>query len=317
MNQIYIFAGVYFTLAMSKTVSPIHDDFMATWTSKAETFPEASLFDLDIYLRDSFDAANCHAIRLIPEHIFLLSQATSCLILLTKFVGEQKMNTHCAAFLSQAHRSANCLIAIRLLLTNGLEETCRSVTRNFLESMDISMACLVNREFAARFFGDDHIEFDSLWKSDIAYGKIYEHLRIAGKWAGVSDDEIEVHIQNRKIHKTVLSSSVHGDNAGALRSMIPPLLGYPELISREPHGVISMHTADHIAFVVSETLKYISWILKILLSEDAPHEFDLPCEGANMQTFFAHFFALQDVYYRHDLPAGDDIVAPDYSPPHS
>lgn len=301
---------------MNKTVSLIQDDFVATWMSKIETFPEASLFDLDTYLQGAFDAASNEACRLIPDHIFLLGQAASCLILLTKFVGEPKMNTRIAAFLSQAHRSANCLIAIRLLLTYGLEETCRSVTRNFLESMDISIACLVDGEFATRFFGDDHIEFDSLWKSDIGYGKIYERLRVAGKWAGLPADEVEGHVQNRKAHKTVLSSSVHGDEAGAFRSMLPPVLGYPEMLSTEPHGVISVHTANHIAMVVGETLKYVSWVLKILLSEDEPPEFNLPREGANMQTFFAHFFAFQDIYYRHNLPDGDDIVAPDYSATH-
>lgn len=297
---------------MSTTVSIIQDDFMATWASEAKTFPEASLFDLDNYLRDSFGAASVQAIKLIPDHVFMLGQATSCLILLAKFVGEREMNARIAAFLSQAHRSANCLIAIRLLLMNGLEETCRPITRNFLESIDISLACIVDGDFATRFFGDDQIEFDSLWKSDIGYGKIYERLRIAGKWAGIPDEEIEGHIQHRKVHKTVLSSSVHGDAAGGLRSMLPPLLGYPEMLSTKPHGVISAHTANHMAMVIGEALKYASWVLKILMSKDAPSEFGLPREGRNMQTFLAHFLAFQDVYYRYELPDGNDIIAPDY-----
>lgn len=301
---------------MSNTASPIRDDFLDTWTAMTETFPEASLFDLDTYLRDSFGAASNETIRLVPDHVFLLGKAASCLILLTRFAGEWKINTRSTAFLVQAHRATNCLIAIRLLLTNGLEETCRSITRNFLESIDISIACLVDGEFATSFFGDNSIEFNSLWKSDIGCGKIYERLRIAGKWAGLPDDEIEGHIQSRKTYKTVLSSSVHGDDAGAFRSMAPPLLGYPEMLSSEPHGVISLHTANHIAMVIGEALKYVSWVLKILLSKDAPAEFDLPGEGANMQTFFAHFFTFQDVYHRHNLPDGDDIVAPDYSATH-
>lgn len=293
-------------------------EFLEIWNSRKESrFDDASLFDLDRYLTESFSAANKQAYELIPKHVFLLGQATSCLLLLSRFVGERKMATQCAAFLSQLHRSVNCLIAIRLLLTNGLEETSRSVTRNYLESLDVSLACLVDHEFSELLSGDDHGDFASLWKSSIGYGKIYEYVRTACQLAGLSDEETEEHIRYRKEQKTLLSSSVHSDDSGAFRSMVPPPLGYPGMVSTEPHGVISFHTANHAAAVISETLKYLSLVLKVLLSENAPNGFDLPRDGEHMQTFFAHFFAFQEIYHRHELPDGKEIVAPDFSAAHS
>jgi hypothetical protein len=133
---------------------------------------------------------------------------------------------------------------------------------------------------------------------------------MACQWAGLSEAETEEHIRSRKALKTTLSSSVHGDDSGAFRSMYPPLLGYPGMLSMEPHGVINIHTANHAAVIIGETLKYISLVMKILMSENAPSEFDLHHQGKNAQMFFAHFISFQEVYYQHDLPDGDDIVAP-------
>ncbi|MCG2577979.1 hypothetical protein LZ012_13365 [Dechloromonas sp. XY25] len=292
-------------------------EFLNIWESKVASFPQATLFDLDKYLKGSFSVANSQASELIPKHLFLLSLATSCLLLLTRFVGERKMSTRSAAFISQLHRSVNCLIAIRLLLTSGLEETCRPITRNYLEILDISVACLGDHEFAIQLFGDDGVDFDSLWKSSIGFGKVYQYIRKAFQLAGLSDDEAAEHIQYRKAQKTLLSSSVHGDDAGAFRSMVIPLLGYPDMLSMEPHGVVSVHTANHVAAVISETFKHISLVLKILISKSAPAEFDLPREGVNMHTFFAHFFSFQEIYFQHELPDGDDIIASDFSTIHS
>lgn len=304
------------TLAMNMGFEAMQTEFLNIWKSKVAGFPEAALFDLDKYLKESFGAANSQASELIPKHLFLLSLATSCLLVFTRFVGERKVNTRSAAFISQLHRSVNCLIAIRLLLTNGLEETCRPITRNYLESLDISLACLVDHEFAVQLFSDDHVDFDTLWKSSIGYGKVYQYVRTAFHLAGLPNEEAEEHIQYRKAQKTLLSSSVHGDDAGAFRSMAPPPLGYPDMLSTEPHGVVSVHTANHVAAVISETYKHLSLMLKILISENAPAEFDLPREGANMQTFFAHFFSFQEIYYRHELPDGDEIIAPDFPTAH-
>ncbi|HSP31009.1 MAG TPA: hypothetical protein VLO13_03225 [Halomonas sp.] len=301
-------------MAMNLSSSEMHAEFLDIWNlKKAAPFDEAVLFDLEKYLTESFSTANSDAWQLMPKHMFLLREATTCLLLFTKFVGEPKMNTQSAAFLSQVHRSVNCLIAIRLLLANGLEETCRPTTRNYLEALDVSIACLIDQEFSLQFFGDDQIDFDALWNRSIGYGKVYKYLRTACQIAGLSEEEIEEHIQRRKALKTNLSSSVHGDASGAFRSMVPPLLGYPDMVSTEPHGVISIHTANHAAAVINETLQYLSIVVKILLSEKAPEAFDLQRKGKKAHTFFTQFFAFQEIYNRHDLPDGDEIRSPDCS----
>lgn len=298
---------------MNQSSEQIQTEFLDIWNSQKARFNEAKIFELDKYLAESFDTANKQASELIPKHLFFLEQATSCLLLLTRFVGERKMSTQSGAFLSQLHRSVNCLIAIRLLLTNGFEETCRSITRNYFESLDVSLACLVDHEFSALLSGEESVDFESLWKKNIGYGKVYQYIKTACELAGLSEEEIDEHIQFRKEQKTLLSSSVHCDHPGAFRSMAPPPLGYPGMVSTEPHGVISFHTANHAAAIISETIKYLSLVLKILISGNTPNGFDLTRDGEHRDSFLSHFFAFQEIYHRHKLPDGNEIIAPDFS----
>lgn len=139
------------------------------------------------------------------------------------------------------------------------------------------------------------------------------NLRKACELAGLSEKEADEYIQYRKELKSILSSSVHSDHPGAFRSMAPPPLGYPNRVSTEPHGIVNVHTADHAAAVIGETFKYLSLVSKILFFGSHQHNFDLAPDGVNVHTFFAHFFSFQEIYYRHDLPCGDEIIAPDYS----
>lgn len=299
---------------MGENIETMQAEFLNIWNSmKLNRFGEAIFFDLDKYLAESFGKAHAHAIGLIPKHLFLLDQAISCLLLFTRFVGERKMNMQSVAFISQVHRSVNCLIAIRLLLINGLEEVGRPISRNYLESLDMSLACLVDDEFATQLAGDEGADFDAFWKRCIGYGKVYQYLRKACELAGFSEKEADEYIQYRKELKSILSSSVHSDHPGAFRSMAPPPLGYPDMVSTEPHGIVNVHTADHAAAVIGETFKYLSLVSKILFFGSHQHNFDLAPDGVNVHTFFAHFFSFQEIYYRHDLPCGDEIIAPDYS----
>lgn len=289
-------------------------EYFKIWRStSADRFEDAKVFELDEYLAEAYGSARKQASDLMPIHLVFLEKAVTCLILLSRFVSETKMSTQSAAYLSQLHRSVNCIIAIRHLLLSGLEETCRSVTRNYFESLDISTACLVDSEFAKSLFGDERADFDILWKEKIGYGKVYKYIMAAFELAGIPQEEAEDHIRIRKAQKSLLSESVHADGSGAFRSMAPPPLGYPDMVSTEPHGVISFHTANHAAEVISETLKYLSLVIKVFISEKLQPTFNLPRDGENMHTLFSHYLAFQEIFYRYDLPDGEKIIAPDYN----
>jgi hypothetical protein len=217
------------------------------------------------------------------------------------------------AFSSQLNRASNCLIAIRVLLTNGFEETCRPITRNYLETLDISLACLVDKEFAINFWNDGDNESESFWKEKIGYGKIYHYVRKACKLADLLDEEIEAHIEMRKAQKTLLSSSVHSDSNGAFRSMMPPPLGYPDMLSVKPHGVISLHTANHAAAIIHETFKHIVILLNIICANKTLPEFKFPQPEKIFDTFFVQFFAFQEIYHRHELLDSSEIFAFDFN----
>lgn len=92
---------------------------------------------------------------------------------------------------------------MRYLLANGLEDTCRPITRNYLEALDMSLACLVDQEFASKLCDIDN-ESETFWKKYVGYGKIYYYVRKACKLAGLSDKNIDEHIEIRKKTKTTL-----------------------------------------------------------------------------------------------------------------
>lgn len=283
--------------ATQQLVEIMSTDYLKAWaTSKSNGFRKAVSFSLDKYLKTSFTAANKHAEKFLSTHLYLLTQATSCLLLLVKAIGVQKKNI---AFTSQLNRASNCLIAIRLLLTNGLEETCRSITRNYLEAIDVSLACFVDQEFTTNHWEDEQNTSKSFWEKNIAYGKIYPYVEKACKLAGFSDQAIECYIKTRKELKTFLSSSVHCDINGAFTSMMVPILGYPDRLSAEPHGIISTYTKNHAHNVINQTMKYMSILLKIIIANNALSGFKFDITEKKAHTFFSNYFALQDVYDQH------------------
>lgn len=57
-----------------QTKDTINIEFLNVWNdSKSGGFCKATMFDLDKYLTRSFAAANKHAKKSIPKHIYLLT----------------------------------------------------------------------------------------------------------------------------------------------------------------------------------------------------------------------------------------------------
>lgn len=291
----------------------IKDEFTEIFESlKTSHFEHATLFKLDDYLTNAYSDANKQASDFIPKHLFILEQATTCMLLFSKYISHGEANSHSNAFRIQMSRATNSLISVRELLKNGFEDTAKVITRNYFETLDILFAIIVDKNFAEEFFPDNDNGFDNLWKNKIAYGKIYEYTREIYKLAGKTVEEAEEHIKIRKKQKNILSGSVHADTAGAFLSHNVPVLGYPDLFAMNSHGIISVHTVNHIKSLINETYKYIGIILKCLFSNKLQHIDCFIQDHDILDPFLVQALTFQEIFIKHDLEDADDIIAKDY-----
>ena len=303
----------HMTLATSmNTYSTIYDTIqqeIIRINQKRATPVEA--FNINAYLEDTKQLAKNDFLRLIPEHAMQLDLACSVMILLSKYLNHGAITDRYAAFLASLHRSTNLFIAIRQLLLTGFEESTRPLTRAYFESIDISLVVLTDKNLAISYFGEN-ADFEKFWKNNLAYGRVYEHLKSVLRLCDFNEEEIEEHIISRKHQKNLLSGSVHGDDPGAFRSWAPPALGYPDMVYLQQHGVISLHTANHVAALILETYKYTSIIMKRMISGEYNDLFKRSDSNEELNTFSVHFFIFQDRIHSYPLPDGNDIIAPDY-----
>lgn len=288
----------------------IKNEFTEIFESlKTSHFNHATLFNLDDYLTNAYSDANKQASNLIPKHLFILEQATTCMLLFSKYISHGKANNQSNAFRIQMSRATNSLISVRELLKNGFEDTAKVITRNYFETLDILFAIIVDKNFAEEFFPNNNQEFDSLWKNKIAYGKIYEYTREIYKLAGETTEDAEEHIKIRKEQKNILSGSVHADTVGAFLSHNVPVLGYPDLFAMNSHGIISVHTVNHIKSLINETYKYIGIILKCLFSDKLKHIDCFIQDSEIIDPFLVQCLTFQEIFMKHDLEEAEDIIA--------
>ena len=69
--------------------------------------------------------------------------------------------------------------------------------------------------------------------------------------------------------KTAPSAAVQVDHAGAFRIWAPPPLAYPDMLPLKPHGVVSVHTANHTAAVIPDTYEYCATVMKLMTTGKA------------------------------------------------
>ena len=267
----------------------------------------AKPLNLRNYFRKKRIESERHAKSLMPEQVLVMEMSVNTLILLTRYISDGKGGNQRNAFLAQLYRALNLLIGSMELILSGLEETARVTSRSYIETLDILLAILSDEYFSENFFGEE-ADYEELWKTEIGYGKVYAYVRNAMELAGLGE-EANAHIVRRKNLKNLLSSSVHGDDTGAFRSWAISPLGWPDMISTEPHGVISFHAANHAVAISSETYRFVVIFLKCLMAGrlDSMHEFSKDSE--DHQRFIAHFFVLQEIMHEFELPNGEEIIA--------
>lgn len=233
------------------------------------------------------------AIEKMPYQVFALDRAIEVLIMLTEMFEVPNKDSRRTALYAQLRRSSNTVIAFREVISLGIEESARVLTRNLFESNEIAFAVLVSAEFSERYFLNDDIDQKKFWKQEIAYGKIYQYVSKAYSLA-VSEEDIDHYLSHRKEVKNVTSSAVHCDDAGGFRGIATPVLGEDDLASIRPYEAISAHAPNHIEAVIDEVYMVVGIFMNALQSKEYNQSFALDSHDPDfIQAFLCTIDAFQ------------------------
>ncbi|MCG3738011.1 hypothetical protein EXA16_17005 [Vibrio cincinnatiensis] len=246
------------------------------------------IFNIEQYLSTAKEKLAFMAKEQMPTQVFMLDraiEATLLLIELFKAVGRNKQRT---ALYAQLRRSSNVLIAFREVLSLGLDEPARVLTRNLLESNDLAFSILVNPDFSEGYYLNEKIDPQKFWKQEIAHGKIYKHVESAFSLV-LDKSGIEAYIDHRKELKNRTSAAVHCDDSGSLRGIAMPVLGSENMLCLEPFHAFSVHTPDLIDAVVDEMYLLLSVFINAMQTNEYSHLFDLELY---QKDFHEHFMCV-------------------------
>lgn len=190
-------------------------------------------------------------------------------------------------------------IAIRRLVTSGLEDAARPVARSFIETMDLALVCLYDDDFA-RDFSAEGYDSNQFWKSHIGFGKLNFRLRRVLEVAGMDQEGIDNFFRHRAEMKGNLSDSVHSSLASAFRSMMIPSLSKPGRLSTSWLGHISAHSPGLLSLIILEVHQFGAVVVNSIVSDKQSLLFrDVPVTP-DLDSVFASGLLLQQLVERYD-----------------
>ncbi|EXJ26046.1 TPA: hypothetical protein NKX25_002864 [Vibrio parahaemolyticus] len=230
--------------------------------------------DVGDYLSLARNKISKMAIEKMPYQVFALDRAIEVLMMLTEMFHVPNKDPRRLALYAQLRRSSNITVAFREVMSLGLEESARVLTRNLLESNELAFSVLVNAEFSARYFLNESVDQKTFWKQEIAYGKIYQYVSTAYSLA-VPEHEVQDYLAHRKELKNITSSAVHCDDSGGFRGIATPVLGEDDLVSIYPYEASSAHAPNHIEAVIDEVYMVIGIFMNAMQAKEYNQPFAL------------------------------------------
>lgn len=232
--------------------------------------------------------------------VAMLDESLLFLFLLYKYCWNQKNENRVGAptFFMLLARACSHVMAIRKLITGGLEDSARSVSRSFMETIDLLLVSLIDEEFSDLYFSED-IDENLFWKTNVAYGRIYHRIDKVIELAGIDESEREDYILHRKEAKKFLSGSVHSDRTSAFRSMLIPSLKHYGKLSTSVLGHVSTHSPGHLSLIITEVYYFGSIFLKLLIKDKLNKLVKGSIESIECKSFTTSFFVLQELVTEH------------------
>jgi hypothetical protein len=239
------------------------------------------------------------ATELLQPWLSLFDEALRCLYCLHRYADVLWESSKASpAFPLTVARLVNLLASIRVLITSGLSQSARILTRTTLETTDYGLAVLADDEFAvASFMGDSGD--DRFWDKHIGYGKLAR--RVDELVLSLIDDDFGPNWRDvRRRHKTVLSASVHISEFATAFTTIVPSLAHRGKFAITPFGHHSDTSPDVLDALAKEAYLFVAIVMKLILSDTPPRLFsgDDPDSQARA-TFLVSAMVLQAVVTNH------------------
>lgn len=204
-------------------------------------------------------------------------------------------------------RFCNLLITIRKLIIGGLEEPARIISRTALETMDIVLVTLMDKEFSLNlhdFISEEpqHNEDMDFWKNNIAYGKLNRKIELFLDICQMEPTLREHYHKQKKDLKNFFSKSVHSSMTVATDSLYIPSLIYSEMYEEAVLGGMGEDSPRHMVHWIIQ-LYYFSYLsLYFILSDSPPAIFEKSivrqCEQ-ELDTVFVSYFVVRDLYFEY------------------
>lgn len=192
-------------------------------------------------------------------------------------------------------RACNMQLAVRTLVTRGLDEPARVIARSLRENLDIALVTLADTAFAVRYFeANDPKRF---WRDEIARGAIHTKAEQVYAQTGVVDMSFR---EARKEQWKRLSEATHASRFSAFAGATAVSLADGGLVP-SPLGYIGIRGPAILAGVASDTHDFMVTVMRLSLLPTAPLGFERSHFDRAPQLVLASgaYFVLQELLNRH------------------
>lgn len=288
---------------MEKKIIPFKqskEEVLQLWNNQVKQFDEVTRIDIEEELRIVHENCSSDTNEFLGPWIVMLDESLHFILLLYKFCwNSRKTNKEIPVTLVMlVARACSHIVAIRKLITEGLEDCARTVSRSFVETIDLTIVSLLDKDFSDQYSAEE-LDEDEFWKKNIAYGRIYKKIDTIIESAGIDEEERDRFLNHRREIKSVLSSAVHSSTTSAFRSMFIPSLKHSGKLSTSVLGHVSVHSPSHLGLIITNIYYFGSIFMKLLTSDQLPIFSESVKNSSDFQSISASFFLLQDLVTEH------------------
>ncbi len=192
-------------------------------------------------------------------------------------------------------RACNMQVAVRTLVTRGLDEAARVVARSLRENIDIALVTFADTSFAMRYF--EATDQKRFWRDEIARGAIHVKAEQVYAQTGVVDMSFR---EARKEQWRHLSEATHATAFSAFAGAATVSLADGGLVP-SPLGCIGIRGPAILAGVASETNDFMGTVMRLSSLPNAPSKFERARfdSDSRLTSAVSAYFVLQELINRH------------------
>ena len=301
------------------TANAIRQEILDVWVEVRNSgFPDADRVDVTREMKRAAMKAASDAEQHLDLWLALTDESLHLLLLLHRFAEKnvekvpEERERSAVAFRSLLAPLCALTVAVRRLVVTGLEDAARPVMRSWLETLDLAIVVLADEDFARRYssaIADVDYDANEFWKAEIGYGRLNRRLGWVLDKAGMTREQKEYSLGNRKLTKDKLSESVHSSLPSAMFSEVIPSISSPGFYNRSMLGHISASSPSLLSLIVENVHEFGVIFHELLTSGDPPPLLNNVKFVVDCSSLHAAFFTLQEMVERYSemLPPPSDF----------